>query len=113
MSQFQVEWQTVTITSGQQDSAPLALFDRSLVGMALPSTYDGTAMSFKVSRDGTTYYELDDTGTGAAIPATVAASKAYSFDPIVFMPWNFVILRAGTAQATTDTVIDVLLRRVA
>lgn len=113
MSRYQVEWQQVTITSGQQDSAPIALYDKTIVGMALPGTYDGTAMTYKVSRDGTTYYELDDTSTGAAVPATVAASKAYSFDPTIFLPWNFVILRAGTAQATTDTVIDVLTRRLA
>lgn len=113
MSVYQVETVQVTITNGQQDSGVLTLYDRSLVGLILPATFDGAGLTLLVSQDGTTFVELDDPDTGAAVSLTVTASKAYAIDPILCIPWNFLKLHATTAQSTTDTVITAMVRRVA
>ena len=81
----------------------------SFGGFILPSTFDGTAMTFTVCDTyGGTYVALED-ATGASISIVVEASKAYAFPPELFA-FPYAKMVSGTSQSTTDTVIAVSLK---
>lgn len=104
------DWaQTVTILDGQTESSAIDLAGMRLVGVILPSGFDGTTLGVKAADTlGGTYYTVAD-GT-AAVSLTVAASQAVGFKdqiPTMF-PWRFIKLVAGTAQ-TGDVDITLAL----
>ena len=94
---------TVTIADGATVSSAADMNGTGLVGITIPSTYDGTAMTFKVSSDGTNYFDFYN-GAGTLAAYVVAASRAIGVAPADFAGWRFLKLVAGTAQ-TGDTVI--------
>jgi hypothetical protein len=102
-------FQTATIASGATASDAIKLDGFSFGGIILPSTYDGTAMTFTVSDavEGT-YVALED-AAGVAIPLVVEASKAYVLPPELFA-FPCCKLVAGTSQTTTTTAISVCLK---
>jgi hypothetical protein len=109
------EFASITIVNGQTVSSAatiLRLGEKTMIGLVTPATFDGTAITFQVSVDGTTYVVLNDPITGNPYTVAAALSEAYYFDPSVFLPWNFVKLVAGTVQATTDTVFTAIIRAI-
>ena len=86
--------QTATITSGQSTSSSISLatnvesitgaYVPVLVGIFIPSSFTGTAITFNVSQSaGGTYVPLVD-GAGNTITKMVAASQYLYIDPNVF-----------------------------
>ena len=70
----------------------------------LPSTWDGTSLTFQVcDTSGGTYigYEAAD---GSAVTLTVEASKAYSIPEGVFGA-KYMKITSGSNQTTTDTIV--------
>lgn len=105
---------TVTIPSGA--ATPTAghnLGAATLLAVRTPSTYDGTAMTFTCSDtlDGTydTVYNAD----GTAYTITLAASRYTVVDSAKFIGCLYIKPVAGTNQATTDTIVTLLVRPVA
>lgn len=106
----------------EQTGAPRALIDISedddlsnaidiegkvLVGLVIPSNFDGTTVKFQVSHDNVTYQALYDDG-GTEISITVAASRGVGITAAkaeALAPWRYIKLVTGTAQTTTDTEI--------
>jgi hypothetical protein len=80
---------TATIANGATISDAQAIYAQTVCGIITPATLTGTALSFQVSQDGVTYYPLYDS-TNTLMSVTVGASRAYTFDPAAFNPWNFV-----------------------
>lgn len=101
-----------TISSGQTVSDEMELRGTYLVAMILPSTFDGTTMTFKGSIDGTNFFDMYNAG-GVQMTSTVAASRWIPFSPQDFAGCNFIKLVAGTAQSTTDTLIQLITRPLA
>jgi hypothetical protein len=102
-------YQTATIAVSGTTSDSIVLNGFSFGGIILPSTYDGTAMTFTVcDTEGGTYVALED-ADGVAIPLVVEASKAYNLPPELFA-FPFCKLVAGTSQSTTATEIVVCLK---
>lgn len=102
---------TVTIASGASLSGPFALQSCRLFAVLLPAEFDGTTISFQVSADGITYFNLYK--EGSEYNPAASASRAIAVDPVPFKGFNFVKVRAGTAaagtaQTTTDTVIGIV-----
>lgn len=93
---------TATVASGQTDSAQVDLAGLSNLGVLVPSTFDGTTISFKVSNAaaGTDYPLYDITNT--LVSMTVTAGRAYDL-PGELMVWRYVKIVCGSAQATTAT----------
>lgn len=82
----------------------------TLCGVFLPSTFDGTALSFTVcDTAGGTYVPLHS--DGAALSLTVAASTYVALDPSVFAGVRHVKFVAS-AQSTTDTILTAVIRPV-
>jgi hypothetical protein len=102
-------FQTATIASGATSSDAIKLDGFSFGGIILPSTYDGTAMTFTVSDavEGT-YVALED-DAGASLALVVEASKAYTLPPELFA-FPCCKLVAGTSQSTTATLVSVCLK---
>lgn len=75
-----------------------------LVGVRLDAGFDGTALSFEVSEDGTNFGALNT--SDGAVSLTVAASKCYTLDAATFFPWRYVkFVTSAQTGATTITAI--------
>lgn len=103
---------TVTIASGATISDAAQIEGATLIGLILPAEFDGTTLTFQVSQDNATFVPLSKDTDGAAYSLAAGASKAYSLDPALFLPWAYVKLVAGTAQ-TGASVVTLLVRPVA
>jgi hypothetical protein len=102
-------YQTATIAVSAATSDELTLDGFAFGGIILPSTYDGTAMTFTVCNTfGGTYVALED-ADGVAIDLVVEASKAYAL-PAELFAFPYAKLVAGTNQTTTATEIAVCLK---
>lgn len=97
---------TVTIADTATESDAADLNGTSLVGYTLPSGFDGTTLTFKVSTDNVTFFDFYNTNN-TQVTHTVAASRAIGIFPTDFAGWRYVKFVAGTSQSTTDTVITV------
>lgn len=100
---------TVTITSGGATSGAIYLGDVTLLGIRLPTTFDGTSLTFTCSDTLAGTYDplLSDDGT--AYTVTTAASKYSAVDYSKFLGVLFLKVVAGTNQATTDTIVTLYL----
>lgn len=98
---------TATIANGATVSDAVDMRGYSGGGYALPSTFDGTALTFQVSVDGVTYQTLYDQ-YGSPLSITVAASRSFPLPQEIF-GWAYFKFVAGTAQSTTATLIPVVL----
>lgn len=103
---------SVDVAIGQTDSPDVDLGPYTIIAVALPSTFDGTALTFLVSIDRTNFFPLCDPATGNARTVTAAASKAYDIDPKWFLGFNAMRFKCGTAQATTVTTIAFTKARI-
>lgn len=100
---------TCTVTSGGATSAAVDLAGYRNFGLIVPSTFDGTTITFTVSdTSGGTYVALYDI-TGTQVSMTIAASRAYDL-PGELMVWRFLKIVCGTSQATSDTVFLLVAR---
>ena len=81
-------------------------------GIVVPSEFDGSAIGFQVSHDGTTWQTLYD-DANVVVSFTVAASRSYSFNSnlALFAPWRWWKLTTGSAQNGTDgTTFQIMSR---
>jgi hypothetical protein len=93
---------TCTVTAAGTTSAAVDLAGFRNVGLIVPSTFDGTTITFTVSDTlAGTYVALYDI-TNTQVSMTVAASRAYDL-PGELMVWRFIKIVCGTVQATTGT----------
>jgi hypothetical protein len=96
-----------TVASGASLSGVIGLNGCLPTGLVIPSNFDGTQITFQVSADGTTYQVL--WCNGALLTLTVAASVSYTLKPEDFIGWRYLKVATVTQQATSDTVIGVLV----
>ncbi len=104
---------TATVASSGTTSEAIDLAGTDLVGIFVPSTFDGTTITLQASTaiDGT-FVEVQD-GEGSALTITTAASK---FAPIPNLATiagiRYLKLVTGTSQSTTSTVFTLALRPI-
>jgi hypothetical protein len=100
---------TLSVAAGATLSATGDTTGYANMGLIVPSTFDGSTISFQVSdQSAGTYVPLYDI-TNTPVAMTVAASRAYDL-PGELMAWRFVKVQTGTAQATTATDLLLVLR---
>jgi hypothetical protein len=101
--------QEATIAVGGTASSVVTLDGYAMGMIHMPSTLEGTALTFTVCDTyGGTYIALEDSA-GNAVAVTVEASKAYALPEALFgAPYAKLVM--GSTQTTTDTVIPVTLR---
>lgn len=103
-----VDFASSTVTNGTSISnAGIDCRGMDPVGIEVPSTFDGTQISFQVSPDNVTFQPLYD-ATNAQVVQTVAASRSY---PLwgELAGWSYIKIATATPQ-TGDTVFRIQLR---
>lgn len=99
-------YKSVTIAlSGTLSTACKMPGDFYLAGLIMPVMTTSTAVKFRVSTDGVTYYPLYD-GAGAIYSITIdpAVAEAIAVDPSKFYPWEYVKVEVADAQAAARTI---------
>lgn len=92
---------TATIANGGTTSNALDIRGYTEVGFVLP-TMTGTAITYQVSADGTTFGVLYDK-TGTAISVTTASSRAFPVHEAA-KAFGFLKLVSGSAEGAARTI---------
>ena len=109
-----IRYTTVTIANAASLSNAAQLLDRGgrLVAIITDAAWDTNAVTFQVSVDGATYFNLFNEGTEYSL-AGVVASNYNAVDHIVFLGARYVKVRSGTAAVPAaqagDTVITLVM----
>jgi hypothetical protein len=94
---------TVTIAESGTVSTAADLVGARLVAIITPGTLTGTAMTFQGSVDNSTFVAVHN-DLGAAISATVAASRYIVLDPADFAGIRYIKVVSGSAEAAARTI---------
>lgn len=99
---------SVTVANGQTKSSAFQMYGCSIVGILVPSTFDGSQITFEASNaiDGTFGPVKDTGGTSYTITCT-AGDRIGNLDAAMFIAFRFWKIVCGTSQ-TGDTVFTVL-----
>ena len=98
---------STAIVSGTTTSAEIDLGGTQIVGLQMPTSFTGTAMTFQASQPPIrrlSFQTLAD-GAGNDISKTVAASKYIAIDPTLFRGIRFVKLVSGTTEGAGRTIV--------
>lgn len=97
---------TATIASSASTSDALDCSSgRTLVGITLPGTLTGTAMTFTTSTtSGGTYSPVYDVGGASAYSVTIGTSRYVALDPAVFAGCRFVKLVSGSTEGGSRAI---------
>lgn len=103
----------VFIASGDSTTDAIDLGVQRLYCIFVPSTWVDASISFSVSPEGTTWYDLYDTdGEVVVADGLLATGRAVVIDMAAFFGVRFIKLRSGTASApvvqTNDCVLTLL-----
>ena len=100
---------SVTISTGQTVSSAADLQGTFLTGLNIPTEFDGTQITFKVSNDGVNFGNYRNT-SNTLITMTVTAGDSVGIVPSDFASWRYIKIVSVTTQTTTDTVIGLVTR---
>lgn len=95
---------SVTIGSGSTTSDETPVLG-SLIGVVMPATFTGTAISFLGSADGITYQPVyNDGGTQVSVP--VAASRAIGLDTyaLALSSWAYLKVVSNASEGGARTI---------
>ena len=98
---------STTIANGATESSAVELRQFAGGGYSLPSSYDGTAITFKVCDDESGTYQALYDQYGNQVSVVTAASRSFAL-PSELFGWPWFKFVAGTSQ-TGDTTITVVL----
>ena len=97
----------VTIESGQSLSSVARLRSENLTQLCtptailMPSAWTTAGLTFQVSVDGTTFFNLYD-DSGAEVSVSTAANRAVYIPAAYFWGMRFLKVRSGTAAAPVN-----------
>lgn len=99
-------YETVTIAQSGSTSSVVTANGRAIYGLVMPSTFTGTAITFTVSHDGSTFQELRKADSDAAVSVSVTASKSYDL-PTQLAAWPYfkIVSNGNEAAARSLTVV--------
>ena len=106
------DFTTLTVASGQTVSQYLELGGYDLLGITVPSNFDGTTIGFQVSPDGTTFSVVND-GESGDLSITCAASRYVPMKNVALLAGALALkLTTGTVQSVSNTVFTMHLREI-
>lgn len=106
---------SATVAVGGTTSAEVDLKGQVLVGIFVPSTFDGTTITLTAATaSGGTFVTVQDSdGSSSAFTITTTASRYVPIDNLAITAGlRFVKLVCGSSQTTTDTVFTLATRPV-
>jgi hypothetical protein len=89
------------IASGGSLSGGVDLGEETLVGIIMPSAWTAADITFQVSNDNVTFYNLYDKDAEVTLTSP-DASLAVAIDPVNLYPWQYVKVRSGTAATPVN-----------
>ena len=103
----------VTIAVGETISTAVDVYGTCIGALITDANLTGTALTFLCSDSlNGTYLSYKDLKTGAAAAAVVTTSGYYATAPIDFSFVRFIKVVSGTIQATADSVVTLVTRRL-
>ena len=102
--QEKLDYDSVVITLNGTVSGAVDLEGVTLLGIKTPAALTGTAMTFQISHDGTTYTALYNT-SGSIVGITVAASRYIGSLREDFEGFRYLKLVSGTTEVAERTFI--------
>lgn len=102
--------QAVTIAAGQTASSAADISNAEIMGVILPQSMTGTALTFQVSATGATgtfvaLYDKSGTAVGITIPAANAsASTAHNLSNVDLLPWQYIKVVSNGAEASARSI---------
>lgn len=97
------DFQEIVIANGGTVSEPAELSHYARGSFAIPAAFTGTTITFSVSRNNSTYFNLYDEGNNQ-LSITVSTSRAYPIPPEAF-DWPFLKLTSGSAEGGERTIL--------
>jgi hypothetical protein len=94
----------VAIANGAQLSDAVDLLGFTLCAVETPAAFTGTAITFEVSNDNSTFVPVHKED-GNAYSITVAASRATIVDIQKFRGFRYLKIKSGSAEAAARTVV--------
>lgn len=101
----------VVVSSGETVSAAIDLRGTTLCGVLTPASFEGTALTFQASADGTNFFPVKN-GDGTDFSVTVAANTYTKLDPADFAGIQNLKIVSGTVT-TADRTLVASVRQVA
>src|SRR5574343_182709 len=102
---------TITVATSTTVSAAVDLAGCVLVGIQMPATFTGTALTFQAATTLTgTYQAVYGTG-GSAVSYTVANSRFIAVDPAALMGVRFLKVVSGSAEGANRD-IELIVRPI-
>ena len=97
---------TATLLASSEKTAGINLKGLTLVGIKLPATFTGTAITFEASDsiDGT-YVVVKATTSGTTLSYTVAQDTWVTLDPKDFYGLNYIKIVSGSDESANRTLI--------
>jgi hypothetical protein len=96
----------------------ITLSEFQALGITTASNVTASTLTFLVSLDGTTFYDLyDETSTEVSITTSASANRAYRLNVPSLLGWNKFKIREGTsaspvAQQTNNVVFNVVTAKL-
>jgi hypothetical protein len=94
---------TATIADGASVSGEVLLEGTTITHMLIPASFEGTTVTFEVTLNGTTWYDLYNTN-GVQVSITVASSQATILKPSDFVGILGFRITSGSAQTGAAVV---------
>lgn len=107
--QPRIDYDTVTIASGQTVSTAIQLDGMIPIGIIMPAAFTGTAMKFQFSQDDSTFTALYNV-SGNEVSITVGTSRWIGLDKEDFYGAKSMKLVSGSTEAVERTITIVLVR---
>lgn len=105
IDEIQVEQSyTVTIASSGSLSDAAYIGAETVVAILMPAAWTAAALSFEVSQDGSTYYDLQYEGSEVTFAAGV--DEAVVLDPAKTYPFSYIKVRSGTEATPVNQAAD-------
>jgi hypothetical protein len=103
---------SATIANGASLSGAVALSGRAAIRILMPGSWTTANLTFQVSMDDATYYNLYDSA-GNEVTVAAAAAIAIVLDPATFCGCAYLKIRSGTSGTPINQAADRALSVVA
>jgi len=98
----------VTISNGTTTSNAVDLQGRGLLAIILPAAFTGSAITFQISVNNSTFFAVYNTAN-SQLSMTVTQGRAYAFDPSDLLCARYLKLVSGSSEGA-DRVITLISR---
>lgn len=98
-----IDSQTATIAAGQSLSAEVALGEKTLVGIVVPSGWTAANLTFQGTPDDLNFYELYNyAGSELTVMVPVTTGCLIAVDPAQWRGITGIKVRSGTSASPVD-----------